>query len=903
VFPGSISRSVNVGKDLYERQEVFRSAVEECCTIFQPFVGIDLRPLLFPPTGEAVTRANSSEVAGPAVFVLEYALAKLWLSWGVRPAVMLGDGIGELVAACVAGVFPLEDAVRLAAHRGRPNLGIRSVHPAAPRIPLISCTDGSQLTAEQATNPDHWLRQPAKPGGITKELQTLISGSRRLALRMGPGDPLVPADGAHPTTESQSMMPSLDDSGDVGRDLTTALTAVGRLWLAGVEIDWSGLYGSQRRRRVPLPTYPFQRQRFWVEPLRTSKEPAALSSAPVKNPEVARWFYHPVWKTSVPPLASPVQYDAGCYLLFLDESGLGLRIAEGLRHAGCTVRTVRSGPAFRGDPQGSYTIDSGRGEDYGALIGDLVAQGQVPSTIVHLWTVDAIDGDGAFERFEAGSGRGFYSILLLTQALSEHGLTKPLHVKVVSTQLHETIGGEVVCPEKAALLSLCKVIPQEHPNIRCCSIDVMPLGSGQGKETDSLGRLIQDLQSPSAGEEVAYRGGRRWVRTYEAIPIDRLAGPVTCLREGGVYLIIGGMGEIGNVFAKYLAKSVRATLILTASTKLPPRQEWDQWVVGHPRPDRTGRRIANVRALEALGATVFVAQADVADGGRMQAVVDEAERRFGPIHGVIHAAGVVGGSSFRPVRELTRTECDEQFAAKVRGLWVLDRLFAGKRLDFCLLTSSLSSVLGGLGYAAYAAANVFLDAFAHSKNQDGGTPWISVNWDQWRFAEEDADANKSALAKLAITPEEGDMAFEKIVHSRGLSQIVISTASLQSRLAMWVQLDDAGGEHPTKDEASAQYPRPAALEETYAAPSTEMERVLADVWQEALGMDRVGVHDNFFDLGGHSLLTIQVIAKIEEQTGVRVRIEDFLSQTLGQIAAASEEGEKADAAHGRVRKA
>ncbi|HEY6548042.1 MAG TPA: SDR family NAD(P)-dependent oxidoreductase, partial [Vicinamibacteria bacterium] len=194
------------------------------------------------------------------------------------------------------------------------------------------------------------------------------------------------------------------------------------------------------------------------------------------------------------------------------------------------------------------------------------------------------------------------------------------------------------------------------------------------------------------------------------------------LREGGVTLITGGLGGVTFVLAAYLASVSKAKLVLTGRARLPERGEWDAWRAARGEADPISHRIKRVQMLEALGAEVLVVSADVGDQAQMEEAFRQAEARFGAVHGVIHGAGVVGGNTFRPVPEIGAGECEQQFHPKVAGLITLDQVLAGRRLDFCMLTSSLSSVLGGFAYSAYAAANIFMDAYTAARNRTAESP-------------------------------------------------------------------------------------------------------------------------------------------------------------------------------------
>ena len=244
-----------------------------------------------------------------------------------------------------------------------------------------------------------------------------------------------------------------------------------------------------------------------------------------------------------------------------------------------------------------------------------------PTVIVHLWNVTPHDHtQSGIDVFEKLQDLGFYSLIFLAQALGKQNILDPLRIGVVSTHIQEVTGEEALCPEKATVLGPCKVIPQEYPNISCLSIDIVMPQSGTSQEEKLIDQLIAEIVAKPSDSVIAYRGNHRWVETFEAVRLDGKARHPMRLREGGVYLITGGLGRIGLVLAEYLARTVRAKLILIGRSAFPGRDEWEQWLATHGEEDRVSRRIRKVQALEELGAEVLIISADVANEEQMQAV-------------------------------------------------------------------------------------------------------------------------------------------------------------------------------------------------------------------------------------------------------------------------------------------
>jgi len=441
----------------------------------------------------------------------------------------------------------------------------------------------------------------------------------------------------------------------------------------------------------------------------------------------------------------------------------------------------------------------------------------------------------------------------------------PLEIEVVSNQMQEVNGEALMCPEKATVLGPCRVIPQEYNNITCRSIDISLSKSINGKEDLLVDQLVAEFVSKASDPVVAYRGKHRWVQTFEPVQLNGGNG-TRRLREGGVYLITGGLGGVGLVLAEYLAQTVKAKLILIGRSALPAREKWGEWLKTHNNHDNISRKIRKVQELESLGAEILTISADVANLGKMQTVIAQATERFGAIHGVIHAAGIVGKQSNFLLQETDLDECNGHFRAKVHGLFVLETVLRGRQLDFRVLTSSLSSVLGGLGYSAYAAANLFMDAFAHKRSQANDAPWISVNYDAWKFTEE-TERNASlgtTLAKLAVTPKEGVEIFKRALSMDSIAQLIISTGDLQTRINQWVKLEPLKDTPQSEETDSFSMHLRPNLRNTYVATENELQKTIAGIWEGLLGVEQIGIYDNFFELGGHSLLATQVISRIHD---------------------------------------
>jgi len=691
--------------------------------------------------------------------------------------------------------------------------------------------------------------------------------------------------------ERSSGKQSLYISADGQRQLAQAdvLTALGKLWLAGVTIDWNGFYARERRRRVSLPTYPFERQRYWIEPPRT-RTLAALTARAFKGkmPDMADWFYRVTWEQSSLPAVTQQQTSEGPWLVFADTCGLGMQVVERLAQEGRTCICVQAGNQFAQVDEKHFIIRPQEPADYQSLCKALDLARQMPKTILHCWSLtQKVEASEDLRYFREIQERGFYSVLFLTRALGAQVYAEPLQMVVVSNYMQAVTECEVLCPEKATLLAACKVIPQENLNITCRSIDIAVPASRALKDTRLIERIIAECTALSNDLVVAYRGATRWIQTYQPMRLEAPGEDPPVLRQQGVYLITGGLGNVGLVLAEHLAKTVHARLVLVGRSGLPARHAWRQWLENHEATESTRRKIERIQALEELGAEVVVLQADIADERQMQAVMGQIEERFGVLHGVIHAAGISDEAAFRAVQDIGRKECEWHFQPKVYGTYALEHVLEGRALDFCVVFSSLAAVLGGLGFVGYTAANSFLDAFVAKHNQVATVSWISVNWDSWQVKTEAHGELGGTIAAFAMTPEEGVEAFTRLLAS-GATQIIQSTGDLQARIQQWINLEalQERGETARPDAWAASSARPN-LPNAYVAPSGEYEQKIAEVWQQVLGIEQVGLYDNFFDLGGHSLMGTQLISRLRQSFQVNLPLATlFEAPTVAELALA-----------------
>ncbi|MCZ0976161.1 acyltransferase domain-containing protein [Streptomyces albulus] len=614
-----------------------------------------------------------------------------------------------------------------------------------PRIPYLSNVTGTWITDAEATDPTYWARHMCETVRFSSGIHQLWQDPDRILLEVGPGQAysslalqLLPEDGGGSRTSLSSLPAAHDDQG-AGPFL---LATLGRLWLAGLEPDWERVHSGAEPGRVPLPTYPFQRQRYWIDlptdpgqhahrPPGTQAPTTASTDALRKLPDLADWFSVPTWTSTAPP--APVDdeelaADPQRWLLFLDDLGLGERLARRLRRTGHDVTTVVPAARYHHDDRHA-TLDPDRTEDYHALLRTLAAR---PPAAHRRPPVDrhrrrpAPPGP---DQYDDHRRRGFASLLALTQAWGALGTDDPLHLAVVSNGLRQVTDGEPISPEKATVTGPCLVAPQEHLRLTTQSIDVGP-ATDQPHLTDrALDRLVTELvRRPAAEPVVAHRGRTRFTPAGNRCPSrpPRTARPASA----GGRLPDHRRTRRHRPHPRRTPGPHRPGPPRPGGTLRTPRPERLGRLARHPR--RPGRHHHQDPRSHRPGATRRAGTGahrrrdrrapDARGPGHRPRAVRPARRR--------HPRRRRPGGGLMQLKDPATAHA--VLAPKVHGTLVLDALLRETPLDFLLLCSSTIAFSGGLGQVDYCSANAFLDAYAQYRSTADGPHTVAVNWDAWQ---------------------------------------------------------------------------------------------------------------------------------------------------------------------------
>lgn len=770
LFTGQGSQYSQMGRQLYETQPLVRRTIDECNELLRPYLAQPLLSVLYPQPGQP-SPIDDTAYTQPALFALEVALARLWQSWGVKPTAVLGHSVGEFAAAHIAGVFSLEDGLKLSAERGRQMQalppggtmaalfvepewvekaiapyadrvsiaaingprntvisgeqeaveaiigpmeadGIRverltvshafhshlmepmldsfarvaaQIHAAAPQLHLIANVTGQCVPQDEPPDSYYWQRHAREAVQFAAGMKTLQALGCNTFIEIGPRPTLLGMGRKCLADDDGAWLPSLRKGHD---DWQQLLQSLGTLYTRGLDVDWQAFYGDQPHRRVSLPNYPFQRQRYWLKTDSTISQAAPEH----KTMPLNEWLYQVQWQRLATSEAATVT-KTGRWLIFADQRGVGESVAALLKKYGCNSRLLYASTGDEPAAEAAW-------RDALAWLSE-----EPDGRIVHLWSLDATPpAETSAESLAADQSHLCGSVLRLIQAIALADKTNLPRLWLV------TQGAQPVTPvsgllavAQSPLWGLGRVIALEQGETWGGLVDLDPAAAPE----DAADALITATAVTAEESLVAFRQNEQYVARL--VQAENKAVSPLRVQADATYLITGGTGGLGLEVAKWLVSQGARHLVL----------------VSRNEPGTATRQI--VSTLADNGAEVLFAQADVSQAEPMAQVLADIDATKHPLRGIIHAAGIHNDGL---LEQQSWSQFEQVLQPKVLGAWHLHRLTSKMSLDFFVLFSSTASILGSAGQGNYAAANAFLDVLAHHR-QALGLVATSINWGPW----------------------------------------------------------------------------------------------------------------------------------------------------------------------------
>lgn len=838
MFSGQGGQYADMGRELYRTEPAFREQIDLCAELLRGELGFDLRHVLYPSeehAAHAAERLSQTNVTQPALFAVEYAMAKLWMEWGVHPEAMIGHSLGEYVAACVAGVMSLKDALSLVALRGRlmqsqpsgvmlavslpehevlPLLDggvslaavngsssvvvsgppdavarlderlaergvehrrlrishashssmmdpilealtcrVRSIELSPPQIPYVSNVTGTWITPSEATDPAYWARHLRAPVCFASGLQCLFDEYDALVLlEVGPGQTLSSLARRHPDKAAgHAVLASLRHPDDPQSDVAFLLSTLGKLWLAGVRIDWRGVSARERRCRLRLPTYPFERKRYWIEPpvKRSSSSAERIRiSMEEERSYIEKLEIETAAAASIEKLPDGLERRADelCSSLIyhmLKEQGVGLDVGAKHTRRGLSskLNVLPKFEKFFGFLV-DVLVEDGIAEERGGMIEIVKDARDIKAPRLLMDELCASFPDFAEE------------IHLLSHCVASYPRALSVEMEAVSV-LHPGGGSDLLAPVVKNF--------ERFSNVRACETMIKEI-------------LPRVLTRSSGRVRMLEVGGGSGHLTWQLAPYLERYNAEYCFTDIGKYFVM-------NAEREALARGVKGMRFGVLDISRDPIAQ------GYPKS----------------GFDVLLA------------------------FNVVHAT-----------RSLTE------------AIDNLDALLAPSGVMFLLEASGVArrhTMIWGLEEGWW--------HFADDGLRTRSPLLPALQWERL--------LRRQTFASVRVYPQTAE---RRAAADHAL--IVVQKRSAAALLRSGVASERRPGAPSLRQRTEAAlyslHARPA-LANAYVTPSSELELRIAGVWRHVLGIEQVGVHDNFFELGGDSLLAVQLLSKLREALG------------------------------------
>ena len=886
LFSGQGTQHVGMARALYQTQPVFREWLDRCADILLPILGQDLRELIYGTEASEET-LRQTQFAQPAIFSIEYALARLLLAWGVRPKAVLGHSIGEYVAACIAGLFNLETALSLVAARGR-------LMQSMPKGAMLaaSITESELLADLQELGLDLAAVNTANQCVASGPLDHIEKLQARLSER---GVITRALDTSH-AFHSRMMEPMLDEfsqqlnnvswqvpSIPIFSNLTGSVIPASEI--SCVDYWCNHLRNPVRFHQSLQALENHYGNQIWLEigPGRTLTGMAALlqrtapesANLPTLPPATSRIDADRFLLGSIGKLWAHgvnIDWDALCQHAPVHRVPLPLYPFDTSRY------WIEPGSGFAGK-QGAFKEDAnpthwfyscdwhqqtngspvlegnqrvliaGQAEKewhdeitrlYRALGHQVIHEldeNEAPTVLLYLLPED-------MEKLSIADA--LQPIMELTQRLLTQPKSVTHNIRIVLVGSHMLNLGEAnIEATRAALLGILRTLPYEYAELECLAIDITSALDPKSRQQLAR-RLVHETLQTAPPHAVVLRNGARWVQRFAKQTIPEKADYQH--ETGGIYWVLGGLSDIGLVIAEALVQRQPSRLILT-----------------HEGEDLAAvtQQIQATEKWKHLGIDIIIKAVQTEDSHAFLEFVREHTSSETPITGMIDASDFHAEKPFGLMQALEMDSLRDYWKLQHQRLESLRLASLELQPDYCMVMSSLSAQIGGTGQLASATQGLYVEAFVQKQNQTQTIPWSVIFWGQW-----------STSDQSSITPDKGKIVLERLFDLECPGNLLIAPQNPQTAQKNRPITADA----PLSNIHSKQHDRPN-LATAYQPPEDAHQQRVTDVWQRFLGISSVGIDDDFFDLGGNSLLASQLISEINQTFSIKLELTTLFSAT------------------------
>ncbi len=625
------------------------------------------------------------------------------------------------------------------------------------------------------------------------------------------------------------------------------LRELSKLYVDGGYINFEAVFQGKKTRKISLPVYPFRKTRCWVD-FSDSK----VADYKEKNLYTMRWILHN-------SDSNREVRDGGLALVIVHGNGHEDRMLEELTNQNISAIKIRLGREYCEKSENEYEVSNGI-EDFSRVLEKL--KDKHLKYIIFLSDMKKTEKTLYLTDFDEQFNYEVMSAFYLTKALLNSEIAYPLDMVFLSDNVNAVNGQEdILNPLSNSLFGLGKVIEAEYPNITCRAIDM---------DCKTPWRtVVREIRKSKSCYLTAFRGEQKYQEELGRISPDQVTEGKLNIKDDNVYVITGGAGGIGLKIARFLSSKAKVKIILINRSVMPPKNEWADIAKDNSDLSRA-RKVRELLEIEKNGSQVFCLKGDVSEEDEISQCIYIVRAKFGKINGIIHAAGVEG-NGFLISRE--EKNFRSVLAPKVKGTWLLDRLTAEDKLDFFVVFSSVNTLMGIPGQGDYTAANSYLDAFSAYRNKKGKTT-LAINWAPWEEAGMAKDNNsdfKNGIFKALKTREAIDL-FEKALYS-DMTRIIVGEINKGGSM-YGKSIEDI--DFMIQDEVKSEFSKDTkkVLKKKMAEERSvidigqidypQVERTITEIWKKVLGFEEIDIEENFFQIGGDSIMINRVYSLIND---------------------------------------
>ena len=769
-----------------------------------------------------------------------------------------------------------------------------------PQVPYVSNLTGELVTANSVKDPAYWGKHLRNTVQFFEGTKYLLKQGKAIFIELGPGralsnyvkDILAEEKGCFITNTIRQASQQADDA-------QYLLDKIGQLWMAGVKINWDNYYAGEERRRTSLPTYSFEKKSFTTDvnafqivanQLKNGQAHTAQHNGSLLNGY--RWQLSAAVKNT-----NDLKQLKAAFIVFSDSEGFGHELSAYLRLHGQNIIEVRKGEAFRKKRPGFFEMNYANPEDFTTLWTDITESGAVIDHIIYCAGITSAPAKNTYDSIGDRLMKGYIGLSSLAKAIAATRQKQEITISIINNYLAAISEEDDIDPIKAAIHGPSRVIPLEMMNTRCKVIDIPYPYRNYESGSDYLPKLINEMQDAPADPFVAYRFKQRWTRVFSAVDSEEENGSGCAIEKGGTYLLTGALGGMGLSIAHDIVCNRGANVLMVYRSAFPDKKEWDTWVADKGLQDETSKKIMQLREMMAAGGVVELFQADVSDEEQVRKLSKEIKSHYDKINGLIWAAGEIDYGGILANRKTT--DLLKPVSSKIHGLLLFEKYFQFTGMDFISLFSSIGNVLyqTKFGQAGYNAANEFLENYSYYLQREYGIHAFAINWCDWRNVGmtvkarlKEAGSTNVELISDQITdgiyPSEGIEVFHRCLARK-------SHATTIYRESLTSAINSHQGEYNKIKEGLRAIPATAT---NTGAEIMQPEQQLLQIFTDFFGRTSIGADDDFFELGGDSLMGMTFAARINQQFGSNLSVTDIykyptLRLLLGQLATEVEKKE------------